>query len=448
MTYLKSNDLFKLSAPESLFQRIPRPIVIADHLMTPDNLGAMIRLADNIGASEMCFLGKEDEHRMGRVRRAAASSRDNIKWYFCEETDLRKIVPEGKTIVAIETADNATCIYDTQLPENVAFIVGSESHGLSNELLAQCDMVVYIPVPGPTRSLNVSHAAAVALFEWQRQMLKKCGMMKCEAFDVVNAECRMAQSDAGLRPHSAFNIQHSAFSIQHSSLKKYKHLFFDLDRTLWDFDAAAEVAFERIYDKYDLKSLGIPNAHEFHEVYHPLNEQLWVLYRADQITKDDLNRTRFLKPLEHYGIHDIELADHLSEDYVYWSPRIVRLVPGTMELLDYLKPKYHLHLITNGFQEVQHTKLSGSGLEPYFETLTVSEEVGVKKPNPEIFYYALRKAHATAEESLVIGDEMAVDIDGARAAGIDQVFFNPSGESVEGERTYEVRNLLEIKSII
>ena len=231
-------------------------------------------------------------------------------------------------------------------------------------------------------------------------------------------------------------------------MKQYKHIFFDLDRTLWDFDAAAEVAFERIYDKYDLKSLGIPSAHEFHEVYHPLNEQLWVLYRADKITKDDLNRTRFLKPLEHYGIHDVELADHLSEDYVYWSPRIVRLVPGTMELLDYLKPKYHLHLITNGFQEIQGTKLSLSGMEPYFETLTVSEEVGVKKPNPEIFQYALRKAHATAEESLMIGDEMAVDIDGARAAGMDTVFFNPKREKEEGECTYEVRSLLEIKEML
>ena len=173
MTYLKSNDLFGKLNPERLFQHVPRPIIIADHLMTPDNIGAMIRLADNIGASEICFLGKEDEHRLGKVRRAAASSRDNIRWYFSEETDLHKIVPEGKTIVAIETADNATCIYDTQLPENVAFIVGSESHGLSNELLSQCDMVVYIPVPGPTRSLNVSHAAAVALFEWQRQMRSK-----------------------------------------------------------------------------------------------------------------------------------------------------------------------------------------------------------------------------------------------------------------------------------
>jgi tRNA G18 (ribose-2'-O)-methylase SpoU len=170
MTYLKSNDLFAQTGPESLYSRIPRPMVIADHLMTPDNIGAMIRLADNIGATEVCFLGNEDEHRLGKVRRAAASSRDNIHWYFTEETDLHKIVPEGKTIVAIETADNATCIYDTQLPENVAFIVGSERNGLSNELLVQCDRVVYIPVPGPTRSLNVSHAAAVALFEWQRQM--------------------------------------------------------------------------------------------------------------------------------------------------------------------------------------------------------------------------------------------------------------------------------------
>ena len=406
MTYLKSNDLFADLAPESLFERVPHPMVIADHLMTPDNIGAMIRLADNIGASEVCFLGKEDEHRLGKVRRAAASSRDNIRWYFSEETDLRKIVPEGKKIVAIETSDNATCIYDTELPEDVAFIVGSERNGLSDELLAQCDMVVYIPVPGPTRSLNVSHAASVALFEWQRQMLT------------------------------------------HSALKKYKHIFFDLDRTLWDFDAAAEVAFERIYEQYNLKSLGIPSAHEFHEVYHPLNERLWELYREDKITKADLNRTRFLKPLEHYGIHDVELADHLSEDYVYWSPRIVRLVPGTMELLEYLKPKYHLHLITNGFEEVQDTKLTLSGMKPYFETLTVSEEVGVKKPNPEIFQYALRKAHATAEESLMIGDEMDVDIDGARAAEIDTVLFNPRGGKIIGERTFEVRNLLEIKQIL
>lgn len=171
MAYLKSNDLFGKLAPEAIYEKTPHPTLVADHLMTPDNIGALIRLADNIGASEVCFLGKEDEHRLGKVRRAAASSRDNIRWYFSDEGNLRRIVPEGKTIVAIETADNATSIYDTRLPEDVAFVVGSESHGLSEDLLSQCDMVVYIPVPGPTRSLNVSHAAAVALFEWQRQML-------------------------------------------------------------------------------------------------------------------------------------------------------------------------------------------------------------------------------------------------------------------------------------
>lgn len=231
-------------------------------------------------------------------------------------------------------------------------------------------------------------------------------------------------------------------------MKHYKHFFFDLDRTLWDFDAAAEVAFERIYEKYNLKNLGIPSAHEFHEVYHPLNERLWELYREDKITKEDLNRTRFVLPLEHYGINDTDLADHLSEDYVYWSPRIVRLVPGTMELLEYLKPNYHLHLITNGFQEVQHTKLNGSGLEPFFETLTVSEEAGVKKPNPEIFHYALRKAHAIVGESLMIGDEMAVDIDGARAIGMDTVFLNLKREEVEGKSTFEVYDLLKIKELL
>ena len=414
MAYVKSNELFAKIPTEEIYQHISRPIVIADHLMTPDNMGALIRLADNIGATEMVFLGDETKHSLGKVRRAAASSRGNIHWYFTEETDLRKIVPEGKTIVAIETADNATCVYDTQLPEDVAFIVGSESQGLEENLLSQCDRVVYIPVPGPTRSLNVSHAAAVALFEWQRQMrLRHCQRAKGER-----------------------------------SNPKYHHVFFDLDRTLWDFDTAAEVAFEKIYDQYHLKELGIPSAHEFHLVYHPLNEKLWELYRANQITKDDLNHTRFMKPLEHYGIHDNDLADRLSEDYVYWSPRIVRLVPGTMELLQYLKPKYHLHLITNGFQEVQDLKLNGSGMAPYFETLTVSEEVGVKKPNPEIFYYALRKAHATADDSLMIGDEMAVDIDGARVAGMDQMFFNPTKAHVEGSRTYEIQHLLDAMLIL
>ena len=169
--YLKSNTLFENSHPESLYNSVPRPIILADNLLTPDNMGSMIRLSDNIGASEMIFLGTEPTNSISRVRKCAASSKDNIKWYFTEEIDLRKLVPANKKIVAIETATNATNIYETELPADAAFIVGNESHGIREEILSQCDMVVYIPIPGPTRSLNVSHAAAVALFDWYRQQV-------------------------------------------------------------------------------------------------------------------------------------------------------------------------------------------------------------------------------------------------------------------------------------
>lgn len=170
--YLKSNTLFENSHPEAIYNSLPHPIVLADNLLTPDNMGAMIRLSDNIGASEMIFLGTEPTNSLGRVRKCAASSKDNIKWYFTEENDLRKLIKTDKKIVAIETATNATNIYETELPSDVAFIVGNENHGIREEILSQCDMVVYIPIPGPTRSLNVSHAASVALFEWFRQQTK------------------------------------------------------------------------------------------------------------------------------------------------------------------------------------------------------------------------------------------------------------------------------------
>lgn len=408
MEHIKSNTLFADIHAESIYEHIQHPIVIADNITSTDNMGALIRLSDNIGASEIVFLGKREDIDLKKVRRAAASSRDNIKWDFSTDTDLRKLVGNEKKIVAIETATDATCIYDTQLPENVVFVVGNESKGMRNEILAQCDMAVYIPVPGPTRSLNVSHAASVALFEWQRQMRER----------------------------------------HKTQGKVYRHVFFDFDRTLWDFDAAAEAAFEKLMELHGLKERGIPSAKEFYTVYHPINEELWTLYRADRITKEELSLTRFVKPLQHYGIDDVALAQRLSDDYVKISPRMVRLVEGTRELLEYLKPKYHLHIVTNGFCEVQNIKLKGAEIKDYFDTITVSEEVGVKKPNPEFFRYALKKAGAETNESIVIGDEMAVDIDGAHAAGIDQIFFNPSSAKTDGERTFEVCSLLSIKEIL
>ena len=231
-------------------------------------------------------------------------------------------------------------------------------------------------------------------------------------------------------------------------MKAYKHIFFDLDRTLWDFDASSIAVFEFMYKKYNLETLGIPSAQDFHDIYEPHNLELWKLYRENKITKEALNQARFGYPLSQYGIEDHKLAKKLSEDYVYYSPRTVRIIPGSFELLDYLKPKYHLHLITNGFKEVQDVKLTKSGFKPYFETLIVSEEVGIKKPDPGIFLYALKKVKASAKESIMIGDEMDVDIDGARAAHIDQIFFNYKRKNIDGGRTFEVEALLEIKKIL
>lgn len=414
MEYLKSNDLFASMHCDGIYRHIKQPTIVADNLLTPDNMGALIRLADNINADKVLFLSQTGNVDMRKVRRAAASSHNSTKYHFTTETDLRKMVGNEKTIVAIETAKEAQCIYDVNLPDNIVFVLGSESKGMRPEILDQCDMAVYIPMPGINCSLNVSHAASVALFEWLRQ--------KRAAF----------QDKTDMQPKP----------------QKYRHVFLDFDRTLWDFDAAAEAAFEHLMDLHRLRELGIPSAKEFYAVYHPINEELWTLYRADKISKDELSLERFVRPLLRFGIDDKDLAQRLSNDYVKISPRMVRLVEGTRELLDYLKPKYQLHIITNGFSEVQNIKLDGAGIRDYFDTITVSEEAGVKKPNPDFFRFALNKAKATSDESIVIGDEMAVDIDGARAAGIDQIFFNPAGEKVHGSRTFEVKKLVDIKGIL
>lgn len=170
MIHIKSNDLFEAQKTESIYQRFNRPIVIADHLLTPENMGALIRLSDNIGASEVCFLGTVPGNALYRTKRIAASSKDNIKWYFTEENNLRNIVPPSKKIIAIETSDTASNIFTTELPDDVAFVVGNERYGMKQDILNQADMTVYIPVPGQTRSLNVSHAAAFVFFEWLRQI--------------------------------------------------------------------------------------------------------------------------------------------------------------------------------------------------------------------------------------------------------------------------------------
>lgn len=168
--YVKSNQLFADKQFEEIYSKINRPVVIADDIRNPDNAGALIRLADNIGAAHVYFLASDDSVHLPKMQRVAASSYGNLSWSFEKNKVIPNTITEKFTLVALETTTHATNLFTTALPDNPAFIVGNERVGISKELLWQAVMSVYIPVPGLTRSLNVTHAAAVIFFEWLRQM--------------------------------------------------------------------------------------------------------------------------------------------------------------------------------------------------------------------------------------------------------------------------------------
>ena len=230
-------------------------------------------------------------------------------------------------------------------------------------------------------------------------------------------------------------------------MKTYKHIFFDLDRTIWDFNASADDTFSMMFSKYGLKQRGIPSLQAFRERYEEHNNLLWSWYRKGEILKELLNIKRFKMTLADFGIHDADIYVGMSEDYVVVNPDKAFLFPGAIEALEYLAPLYPLHLITNGFQEVQEQKFNIARLDKYFKTVTTSEEAGIKKPEPGIFHYALEKAGGMAAESIIIGDDMDVDIIGARNIGMDQVYFNPDNLPHDEKVTYEIQCLTELKQI-
>ncbi len=230
--------------------------------------------------------------------------------------------------------------------------------------------------------------------------------------------------------------------------KSYRHLFFDLDRTLWDFDTSATEAFHKIYSKFDLKNKGIGSVDLFKKKYTYHNDILWNQYREGKLAKEILRGLRFEHTLEEFGIKDKELAQQIGEYYVYVSPLLVHLFPNAHEILAYLYPRYHLHIITNGFSEVQFTKLKSAELDKYFNEIITSEEAGVKKPDPLIFSFAFNRTKAHAGESLMIGDDAEVDILGARQIGMDQVLFDPEKKSFPDGATYYINDLIELRKFL
>jgi putative hydrolase of the HAD superfamily len=230
---------------------------------------------------------------------------------------------------------------------------------------------------------------------------------------------------------------------------KYKHLFFDLDHTLWDFDANARATLEQLHIDLRLVDKGVHDFELFHKNYLQHNEKLWARYRNGYIKQEELRLKRMWLTLLDFRIADEALARQLSELFLQLLPSRTILFPDTVEVLQYLTGKgYQLHLITNGFEETQHSKLKNSGLEEFFREVVTSESSNSLKPQKEIFEYALRKTGATVNESIMIGDSLEVDIAGAMGVGMDQVHVNYNGVEQDLQPTYTVKTLNELRNFL
>lgn len=230
--------------------------------------------------------------------------------------------------------------------------------------------------------------------------------------------------------------------------KKYNHIFFDLDHTLWDFDNNSANTIRTLYDDFKLSNKGISDVEELIYVYDAHNMKLWDRFRKGYIKREELRRKRFWLTLLDFKIGDTALAEELSKAYLQILPTQKVLMPFASELLEHCKPNYTLHLITNGYEKTQRIKLESSGIDGYFSEIFTSERCNGVKPQPEIFEYALNCTGADAENAIMIGDALDIDIAGAINAGWDQVYYNPQKIAHDKKPTYEVACFSELQSIL
>jgi putative hydrolase of the HAD superfamily len=221
-------------------------------------------------------------------------------------------------------------------------------------------------------------------------------------------------------------------------------IFFDLDHTLWDFDKNSEMAFDRIFKNKCTEIC----TQDFIKHYIPINQECWRLYQNDKITHQELryNRLKFSFDALKYVISEENILE-IANDYIEFLTDNNYLFDGAIEVLEYLKPKYNLHIITNGFANVQDKKITNAALGGYFTTITNSELAGVKKPNSIIFDYAVNLAKTSKENSIMIGDDLDADIYGALNAGLDAIFFNDKKIEIT-ENFKQINHLLELKKYL
>jgi putative hydrolase of the HAD superfamily len=227
-----------------------------------------------------------------------------------------------------------------------------------------------------------------------------------------------------------------------------KHIFFDLDRTLWDFEKNSADTLTELFHELELAKSGIENPSDFIQIYVQKNDHCWELYRKNEISKKDLRSLRFRMAFEHFGVHDHLLAERVGDVYVDRSPMKTGLFPNTINTLEYLSKKYTLHIITNGFEEVQYIKMENSGIRPYFKHITTSERAGYKKPDVRIFHHAMSVGGASTYNSLMIGDDADVDVRGAANAGMKSILFQPDVNASKPEGLQIIHDLSELSLIL
>lgn len=231
-------------------------------------------------------------------------------------------------------------------------------------------------------------------------------------------------------------------------MKHYRHIFFDLDHTIWDFDKNAEEALQELYVIHELAKLGLPSTEVFIETYTRNNHSLWAQYHVGKITKDYLREARFRTTFLELGVHPDRIPVGFEDEYVKLCPTKTNLFPDAHEVLTYLKEKYTMHLISNGFKESTEIKIAGSNIGHYFDQIIISETVGVNKPDKAIFEHALKLAGAIKNESIMIGDSIEADIRGALRFGMDAIYFNPMELHKPDDVPVQIFNLKELMALL
>ncbi len=232
-------------------------------------------------------------------------------------------------------------------------------------------------------------------------------------------------------------------------MKNITHIFFDLDHTLWDTDKNSEESLNELFTEMELEELGIPSFKEFHIQYRKHNERLWGLYAENKIGKDAVRLHRFMHTLQDFNIHNQDTVLFIADKFVERTPYKQHLIPGAKNILSHLHGRYNLSIITNGFLESQHIKLKESGLAEFFDHVFISEEIGINKPDPSIFHYAVLKSGAVnIENCLMVGDTYQTDIMGAISAGMRSIYLCPDNSTSNHENVITIKSLDELIELL